>query len=125
MDKVLVLLDANALMIPFQFSVDLEGELARLLGEYEAVVPSSVLKELEGLSKSGGKAKAALRLAKRYRSLHVQGAGDDALLAAARKRSAAVLTNDRDLRRRLREADLPVIFLRGRSRLEAEGIPLR
>ncbi len=122
---VSVLLDANALMMPFQFSLDLEEELKRLLGDYEVLVPSSVLRELEGLSKTDGRARAALELASRYRVVEVPGEGDQAIFSAAVERSSAVLTNDSKLRRRLRRADIPVIYLRGRSKLQAEGIPLR
>ncbi|MFQ5837499.1 MAG: PIN domain-containing protein [Thermoplasmata archaeon] len=124
MNKVLVFLDTNALMMPFQFSIDLEGELTRLLGEYEVVIPSSALKELARLSRSDRKAKAALKLAARYRTMEVEGTGDDAILTAALEEEAVVLTNDRRLRRRLREAGRPVIFLREKRRLEAEGIPI-
>ncbi len=120
-----MLLDANALMMPFQFSIDLEGELSQLLGEYELMVPSSVLSELQRLARTDGKARAALEMAARYATVQVTGTGDEAILRTAKERDAAVLTNDRRLRERLREAGRPVIFLRGRSKLEAEGIPLR
>ncbi len=120
----LVLLDTNALMMPFQFSLDLEDELVRLLGEYRAAVPSSVIRELEGLSSGHATARAALQFATRFPVIDVEGVGDEALLALAQAEEAAVLTNDRDLRRRLRKAHLPVIYLRERSRLEAVGLPL-
>ncbi|MDX1534422.1 MAG: twitching motility protein PilT [Thermoplasmata archaeon] len=118
-----VLLDANALMMPFQFPIDLEGELVRLFGQVTAKVPSSVLRELERLAPANATAKAALRFAARFPVLEVEGEGDDALLALARTEGAAVLTNDKALRRRVREAGLPVVFLRERSRLEAVGRP--
>ena len=35
-----VVLDANALMMPFEYKINLDLELLRLLGEYEAYVPS-------------------------------------------------------------------------------------
>ncbi len=123
MSPPLILLDTNALMMPFQFSLNLEDELVRLLGEHRAVVPSSVIRELERLSSTHSTAKAALQFAARFRVIDVEGVGDDALLALAQAEGAAVLTNDRDLRRRLRKANLPVIYLRGRSRLEAVGLP--
>lgn len=110
-------------MMPFQFALDLEEELVRLLGEHRAAVPSSVIRELEGLSSGNSTAKAALRFATRFPVIGVEGAGDDALFALAQAEGAAVLTNDRDLRRRLREAHLPVIYLRERSRLEVQGLP--
>ncbi len=122
MARLIVLLDTNALLMPFQFSIDLEGELKRLLGEHEVLVPSSSLEELRRLSKTSRKARAALQLTDRFRTVEVKGRGDDALLEAAKEREAIVLTNDRKLRRRLREAGLPVVFLRGRGKLEAHGI---
>lgn len=123
MSPPLILLDANALMMPFQFALDLEEELVRLLGEHRAAVPSSVIRELEGLSSTQSTAKAALQFAARFPVIEVEGVGDDALFSLAQAERAAVLTNDRDLRRRLREAELPVIYLRERSRLEAVGFP--
>ncbi|MCJ2531096.1 MAG: hypothetical protein LN413_02090 [Candidatus Thermoplasmatota archaeon] len=123
MSQPLILLDTNALMMPFQFSLDLEDELIRLLGEYRAAVPSSVIRELEGLSSTHSTARAALQFATRFPVIDVEGVGDDALLSLAQAEGAAVLTNDRDLRRRLRKANLPVIYLRERSRLEAVGLP--
>jgi rRNA-processing protein FCF1 len=117
----LILLDANALMMPFQFSLDLEGELTGLLGEYDLAVPSSVLRELEGLSPANPTARAALKFAARFRVIEVDGTGDEALLELAQAQGAGVLTNDRALRQRLRKAGLPVIYLRERSRLEAVG----
>ncbi len=48
-----VILDSSALMMCFEFSIDLEKELTRLLGSYHIVVPSSIVKELESLSKKG------------------------------------------------------------------------
>src|SRR5512138_3576767 len=60
--RLMVLLDANALMIPAQFKIDLFGELRMLLGGYDPVVLRSVIAELEGLSKEKGKTGAAARL---------------------------------------------------------------
>lgn len=124
-EKIVVLLDANALMMPFQFSIDLEGELTRLLGVYDLIIPSSVLEEIKGLSGTDRRARAALDLASRYSVIEVEGRGDDAIIAAAQPAKAAVVTNDRGLRRRLKEAGLPVIYMRGKARLEAEGLPIR
>lgn len=105
-----VVLDANALLMPFQFRVNIDIELKRLLGDVPVFVPSSVLGELAGLVDKN--AKAALSLARRYGIVETELRGDDAVLDIAERRSAAVLTNDRDLIRRLRERRIPVIRLR-------------
>ena len=113
-------MDANALMMPFQFSINLDLEIGRLLGSFELVVPSTVLAELEKVAaeRKTPEARAALRLAARYRTHGMEGAGDDAVLAAAIELGAILLTNDAGLRRRARRAGLRTIFLRGRNHLE-------
>lgn len=125
MERPLVLLDANALLMPFQFPVDIESELCRLLGRYEIAVPSSVLEELGRLARTKREAKAALKLAERYRVVEASGRRDPAILRLARELGAIVLTNDKRLRRQLRAAGIPVIHLRGLSQLEGEGLPIR
>ena len=117
-----VVLDANALLLPFQFRVNLEAELRRLLGEHEILVPSPVLDELKGLSRSLREARSALKLAGRFRVLDVPGGADDAILDAAARLKAVVVSNDAVLLRRLKEARIPRIFLRSRSHLVAEGL---
>ena len=120
MKRAVVILDANALMMPFQFSINIDRELGRLLGGFEVVVPSSVIAELEKVAaeRKASEAKAALRLAARYRTQKNEGAGDDAVLAAAIQLGAVLLTNDAGLRRRARRAGLLTICLRGRNHLE-------
>jgi len=114
-----VVLDANALMMPFQFSINIDRELDRLLGLWEGVVPSTVMAELEGLASGRRRpeALAALRLATRYRRIDSEGRGDEAVLRAARELGAHLLTNDAALRKRAQEAGVRVICMRGKNRL--------
>jgi len=105
-----VVLDANALLMPFQFKVNIDVELRRLFGEIEILVPDSVLGEL---ANSGDpSSKAALSLARKYKVVDTNLLGDDAVMELARERNAAVLTNDRDFIRRLRAEGIPVVRLR-------------
>ncbi|MBN1677232.1 MAG: twitching motility protein PilT [Candidatus Thermoplasmatota archaeon] len=97
--------------MPFQFKLNLDIELKRLLGEVPVFVPSSVLGELACLANKN--AKAALSLARRYRIVETELRGDDAVLSIAEQRSAAVLTNDKELIGRLRERRIPVLRMRG------------
>lgn len=106
-----VVLDANSLLMPFQFRVNIDIELKRLLGDVPVFVPSSVLGELAGIANKN--AKAALSLARRYQIIETELRGDEAVLSIAEQRQAAVLTNDRELIRRLRERRIPVVRLRG------------
>jgi rRNA-processing protein FCF1 len=118
----LVLLDTNALLMPFQFRVNLETELQRLLGAPDIVVPRPVLTELELLAERDRNAQAALRLAARYRILEATGSADDVLLDLGQRHRAVVVTNDQPLLERLRVASVPRVFLRSRNHLVAEGL---
>lgn len=111
-----VVLDANALMMPFQFKVNLDMELTRLFGDLRVVVPSSVLGELSNLKGPAGK--GALALVRKYEVVETSMRGDDAVLDLARRMSAAVVTNDRGLIRRLRAENIPVVRLRSERYLE-------
>lgn len=105
-----VVLDANALMMPFQFRLNLDRELERLFGQVQVSVPSSVLGELHCLADKN--AKAALALARKYQIVETELSGDDAVIEVAERRSAAVLTNDKELISRLRAKRIPVVRLR-------------
>ncbi len=118
----LVLLDANALLMPFQFQVHLDVELRRVLGDVEVAVPSPVLAELALLADHDRDARAAQRLAKNYRVVEGHGSADDALLDLAADRHAVVVTNDQLLLDRLQAAGIPRVFLRSRNHLVAEGL---
>jgi len=118
----LVLLDANALLMPFQFQVHLDAELRRILGDVEVAVPSPVLAELDLLADHDRDARAAQRLAKNYRIIEGHGSADDALLDLAADRHAVVVTNDQPLLDRLQAAGIPRVFLRSRNHLVAEGL---
>src|SRR2546427_73065 len=61
----IVLLDTNALLMPFQFRVNLETELGRLMGSADLAIPSPVWTELEFLAERDRDARAALQLAAR------------------------------------------------------------
>ena len=114
-----VVLDANALMMPFQFKLNLDKELSRLLGEVEVFVPSSVLHELSRMKTR--EAKAALSLASKYVSVETPLSGDAGVLDVAQRKKAAVVTNDRALIDRLAELRLPVVRLRSGRYLVIAG----
>jgi len=118
----IVLLDTNALLMPFQFRVNLETELTRLMGSADIAIPRPVRIELELLAERDRNAQAALRLAARYRVIEASGSADDALLDLGTSHRAVVVTNDQPLLDRLRAASIPRIFLRSRNHLVAEGL---
>jgi rRNA-processing protein FCF1 len=118
-----VILDSSAIMMLFEFSIDLEKELRRLLGTYNILIPIPIVKELQFLSenekgKKGMKAKASLKLIENYEVINVDAKnGDDSILELAKKSNGIVVTNDRDLRLRLKGLSIPVIFLRAKQKL--------
>ena len=122
-DKIVVL-DSSSIMMLFEFSIDLEDELTRLLGKYHIIVPKPIVEELKFLSEHGkGKkkiiAKPALTLLKKYEIVYVEKniSWDEAVFHLTKKFNGIALTNDKDLRKKLREASLHSIYLRGKKQL--------
>jgi rRNA-processing protein FCF1 len=119
-----VLLDANALMVPEQFGVDIFGELMRL-GYVDCIVPESVIEELVRLKDKADKgldkvaASVGLSLAQRCKVISSTGYADLALENLAVKENAAVFTNDKELKKRLIRRGITVIYLRQGRYLEA------
>jgi len=119
----IVILDSSAILMLFEFSIDLEDEIVRLLGRCHIVVPRPILDELKVLSEKGkGKAKVfakpALVFVKRFEIMDIEGfRGDDAVLHLAKKVSGVVVTNDTELKQRIKKAGLHVVFLRGKQKL--------
>jgi len=128
---VKIILDSNFLMIPFQFHIDIFQELEYLLQKkVDFIVPSSVKQELTEISSRGGEgapeASLALQLASRCRAVEVVLAPgesvDDAIVKASQKLGALVATTDIALKKRLRDINIPVVYLREKSKLEVEGL---
>jgi len=127
-----VILDSNALFVPLQFRFDVFGELERLLTRrFELVLLSVVKRELEILAEKGTPkmrrdACCALKFAERCTLVEVDASAsaltDDVIVDVAREWGAVVFTNDKVLRKRLRDISVPVIYVRQKSRLEIDGI---
>jgi len=116
-----VILDSCAILSFFEFSVDWQNELGSLLGAYRLVVPTAVVQELRILatrSRGGKKATAALKLVEKYETIDADAkSADEALVTVAEKTKGIVVTNDAELRKRLKKNGLSVIFLRGKKKL--------
>jgi rRNA-processing protein FCF1 len=121
----IVILDTNAIMMLFEFSINLDYELTDLLGKYKIIIPKSIYNELKFLSESGKgkkrfKAKPALELIKKFEIYENEGKGDSAIVELAKKLNCIVVTNDKELRDRLRKLSLHSIYLRNKSKLVLE-----
>ncbi len=112
-------LDANALLLPVRTLFPLESEVGRINPGARLVVPSSVIDELDRLVARGVPgARGASALAQKFPVAPVEGRGDAAILKAAVRNGAWVVTADRALAERLRSEGVTVLVPRDRHRLE-------
>jgi len=113
-----VVLDTNALLMPFEIKINLDLALRDLLGDVRCIVPGPLVGELKHLDHKF--AKAALELARKYEIVQTTLSGDDAVIEAAVSSGGYILTNDKDLRVRARAQEIPLIYLRSGTHLVLE-----
>ncbi len=126
-----VILDSSFLFIPSQFKIDIFEELAKVLDRrIEPIILSPTYKELQKIAKSEStklcrQAALALKFAQECRKIDVEKddaeSHDSVIVRVASEMDYCVATNDRALRRRLRRINVPVIYLRQKSRLAVDG----
>lgn len=147
-----VLLDTNALFLPFQFHIDPRKAVPELLGKCDILVPDFVVTEIETMMKANVPgARGAHLYAFRYEGVTfekivkekdfdlAQAGGsakrwpsgmapqdhgievDRKMVILAVLMKAYVLTCDNPLRKQLRKAGVPVIFVRNKKTLELDG----
>ncbi|MDR0318771.1 MAG: DNA-binding protein [Nitrososphaerota archaeon] len=129
-----IILDSNALFTPLELKIDIFEELRRLLNRnVEYILISPVKAELEILANKDShklrqQANFALKLSEKCKTVPVPVSDklttDDAIVEVAKKWNSPVFTNDRQLRKRLRDISLPVIYVRQKTRLEIDGLIL-
>jgi hypothetical protein len=129
--KLKIILDSNALFAPLKFNIHLFEDLRKLLNRnFEPVLLSATRLELERIATQGSpkmrkNAVLALQLAERCKLLdfgkRTSMSTDDLIVQAAAKYKYPVFTNDKQLRNRLRNINVPVIYVRQKSRLEIDG----
>ncbi|MCX8152908.1 MAG: DNA-binding protein [Candidatus Bathyarchaeota archaeon] len=127
-----IILDSNALFIPLQFKIDVFNDLKLLLNRnFELILLSPVKHELEVLAKRSSpsirkKAAYALKLAEKCKYLEIvkskSESTDDVIVRTAKELRSPVFTNDKQLRKRLRDINVPVIYVRQKSHLEIDGL---
>ena len=113
-----VLLDTNALFLPFTRHFPLEQEIHRILEGARIEVPQSVRGELDRLvERSRPNARAARAYAERFPVVPTDLKGDAAIETLARDLGAIIVTADGELRRRLYAKGMKVLFPRGEKHL--------
>ena len=127
-----VILDSNALFVPLELKIDIFEELRKLLNRnLDFIIISPVKVELEILSnkespKIRRQANYALRLVEKCKYVPVDFSKklttDDVIVKVAKDWNSLVFTNDRILKKRLRDISVPVIYVRQKSRLDIDGL---
>jgi rRNA-processing protein FCF1 len=127
-----VIMDSNAFFVPLQFKIDVFNDLKLLLNRsFVLILLSPVKRELEALAEKGSPkmrkdASYALKFAEKCKYVEVEAPAsaltDDVIVRISDEWKAAVFTNDRQLRKRLRDISVPVIYVRQKSRLDIDGM---
>ncbi len=126
-----VILDSNALFVPLEFRLDIFNGVEQLLNRrVDFVLLSAVKRELEILSAKDSptirrEAAFALKLTEKCKYVSIDSGDmstDDVIVKIAKAWNSPVFTNDRQLRLRLRDISVPVIYVRQKSRLEIDGL---
>jgi rRNA-processing protein FCF1 len=128
---VKVLFDTNFLMSVFEKPVNAVERVEELLEtKVRPIILRSQLRELEKIASSEKRHKAAriaravLEYVKKRGFEVVDDEGevvDDAIVEASKRGGYIVATNDRELRRRLRESGVSVVYMRSDGKFELEG----
>ncbi|MCW3975796.1 MAG: hypothetical protein NWE86_06100 [Candidatus Bathyarchaeota archaeon] len=127
-----VLLDSNFLILPASHKIDVFREIENLLCMNVIFVTiQPVINELKRLAKKptklGKKASLALKFVSKCNILELDSKNitkrnaDDSILDLSKSRKIIVATTDIYLKKRLREMNIPVIYLRGHSQIKLDG----
>ena len=113
--------DTNAFLMPFQFGINLDLEVLRVAGDCEIVLLEPVMRELDGLAIGGNKyARMAVKLVANYSLVRARGRGDGAIIDFCSHYNSFVVTNDSELRRKLRARKIGCVLMYGKSYLDWE-----
>jgi len=120
-----IVVDTNMLLIPYQYRVDIFREFERLLPGLKIYTVPQVVKEVERLLYTGSleerlAAKIATKLLERVEILEVDPEVPTDRILLELSDDYIIATNDRELRRKIRERGGTIIFLRELNHLEVE-----
>ena len=126
-----IILDSNFLLVPAQLKIDVFEGLMNLLNQnHKSIVLSTTIDELRSLMTKGSpklrkQAEMALKLAEKCDLIKVDRkrneTNDDVIIRVAKQMKCLVATNDSELKKRLRNISIPVVYVRQKTRLELEG----
>ena len=124
-----ILADTNFLLMQFEYAIDIASELQRISdGPITLLVASETMNEIKSISGKTGKKAAAARfvlqnlgkLKEKFPVEIIESSGkvDGWIIKYAQNNRICVATNDVPLRRRLLALGLPVIAMKGKSKLD-------
>jgi len=126
-----IIADSSFLLAQAEFRFDIDRELTRVFGrKVRLVIPQPVLDEVQRIATQGSpnakrKAKFVLERLTNYRTVDGSQAlsetVDEMILRLSKNKGLPVATNDRSLRRKLRDINIPVVYVREKSHLSLEG----
>jgi rRNA-processing protein FCF1 len=116
-NKMIVIADTNALLLPFKHKFNIDFELEGLVGNHEIIIPEPIVGELKKLALQNRVAKAALKLANTKKTMPTKFAGDDSVLELAERLKAIVFTSDKQLIDKAKSKGLKIIRLKEGNRL--------
>lgn len=124
--SIQVILDTNFLLIPGMFKIDIFSEINKLMDfHHQLYIIDKSLDELKKIAETGnGKEKTAAKLAivlSKQKNIKILGSlfqknVDDAIVSKASK-DFYVATQDKELKRRLKEKNIKIITLRNKNHL--------
>lgn len=125
-----VIPDTNFLIYLFKHRINFDYELSRVLSScYEVVILECIVEELKKLKKElkGSEklsANLALKLIGRYRisDYDVGSYADEKIMNYTKENeNVVVCTNDKNLKRKLLDAGIPVIIIKQKNHFELQG----
>ena len=117
-----IIFDSNFLIDVARFRIDLDI-LNEICGKCEFTILSCVLSELKEIAKSKGKngtfAKLALKnlKLKRFKILKVKEKNTDNAILRVSDENTIVATNDKELRKKLKEKGVKTIYIRAKKKI--------
>ena len=121
MKYIKVIIDTNALLYCFKYKINIESELTGLIGSHNLLILKCVYNELKNLAGKKSEAKSSLNWIKKFQITETEGKGDDCILETAKKMNTMVITNDTELKKRLKTEQIKVIYIRKKAYLVLDG----
>ena len=113
-----VVVDTNSLIYSIEHRANLRQLLLELPEVKGIMVPECVYRELRAMAGSMKFAQGALELSEKFERIPGEGYADDCILEIAKEGHFFVLSNDRALLARAKEAGIRAITIRGNRKVE-------